>query len=123
LRVAGAIPIVVSTTTTTTSERVLDHFRASRPSLQRRRSMPEAERAGVLAARADLPGLSPSERDILADAANGMTVGETAISRSKSAETVKTQRHAILRKLGARNMVQAVGMAMGERAIAAEQGA
>jgi hypothetical protein len=78
LCVAGAIPIVVSTATTTTSERVLDHFRALRPSLQRRRSMPEAERAGVLAARAHLPGQSPSERDILADAANGMTMGERA---------------------------------------------
>lgn len=85
--------------------------------------MPEAESAGVLATRADLPGLSPSERDVLDDAANGMTVVETAISRSKSPETVKTQRHAILRKLGARNMVQAVGMTTGDRATAAEQAA
>jgi hypothetical protein len=85
LRVAGAIPIVVSTTTTTTSERVLDHFRASRPSLQRRRSMPEAERAGVLAARADLPGQSPSERDVLAHAANGVTMGERATAAEQGA--------------------------------------
>ena len=44
------------------------------------------------------------------DAANGMTVIETAASRSKSPETVKTQRRSILLKLGARNMAQAVGM-------------
>jgi hypothetical protein len=47
--------------------------------------MPEAERAGVLAARADLPGQSPSERDILADAANGMTMGERATAAEQGA--------------------------------------
>jgi len=62
------------------------------------------------AARADTSGLSSSERGVLADAANGMTVIETAASRSKSPETVKTQRRSILLKLGARNMAQAVGM-------------
>jgi DNA-binding CsgD family transcriptional regulator len=62
------------------------------------------------APRADTSGLSLSERGVLADAANGMTVIETAASRSKSPETVKTQRRSILLKLGARNMAQAVSM-------------
>jgi DNA-binding CsgD family transcriptional regulator len=57
--------------------------------------------------------LSPSEYDVLADASAGMTVGESAAHRSKSPETVKSQRRAVLLKLGARNMAQAVGM-MGE---------
>lgn len=62
------------------------------------------------ASRADTSGLSSSERGVLVDASNGMTVIETAASRSKSPETVKTQRRSILLKLGARNMAQAVGM-------------
>jgi DNA-binding CsgD family transcriptional regulator len=57
-----------------------------------------------------ISGLSLSERGVLIDASNGMTVIETAASRSKSPETVKTQRRSILLKLGARNMAQAVGM-------------
>jgi DNA-binding CsgD family transcriptional regulator len=57
--------------------------------------------------------LSPSEYDVLEDASAGMTVGESAVHRSKSPETVKSQRRAVLLKLGARNMAQAVGM-MGE---------
>jgi DNA-binding CsgD family transcriptional regulator len=57
--------------------------------------------------------LSPSEYDVLEDASVGMTVGESAVHRSKSPETVKSQRRAVLLKLGARNMAQAVGM-MGE---------
>jgi DNA-binding CsgD family transcriptional regulator len=57
--------------------------------------------------------LSPSEYDVLEDASVGMTVGESAAHRSKSPETVKSQRRAVLLKLGARNMAQAVGM-MGE---------
>jgi DNA-binding CsgD family transcriptional regulator len=60
--------------------------------------------------RADTSGLSMSERGVLVDAANGMTVIETAASRSKSPETVKSQRRSILLKLGARNIAQAVGM-------------
>ncbi len=47
---------------------------------------------------------------MLEDASNGMTVNETAANRSKSPETVKSQRRSILLKLGARNMAQAVGM-------------
>ena len=50
------------------------------------------------APRADTSGLSSSERGVLVDAANGMTVIETAASRSKSPETVKTQRRSILQE-------------------------
>jgi DNA-binding CsgD family transcriptional regulator len=50
---------------------------------------------------------------VLEDASVGMTVIESAVHRSKSPETVKSQRRSILLKLGARNMAQAVGM-MGE---------
>jgi DNA-binding CsgD family transcriptional regulator len=57
--------------------------------------------------------LSPSEYSVLEDASVGMTVIESAVHRSKSPETVKSQRRSILLKLGARNMAQAVGM-MGE---------
>ena len=60
--------------------------------------------------RTDLVALSPSEHRVLEDASNGMTVNETAANRSKSPETVKSQRRSILLKLGARNMAQAVGM-------------
>jgi DNA-binding CsgD family transcriptional regulator len=54
--------------------------------------------------------LSHSETEVLEDAAEGMTVLETARSRFKGTETVKTQRRSILIKLGARNMTQAVAM-------------
>jgi DNA-binding CsgD family transcriptional regulator len=62
--------------------------------------------------RAVTPGLSPSELEVLADAAHGMTVIETATMRSKSPETVKTQRCSIILKMGARNIAHAVGMAI-----------
>jgi DNA-binding CsgD family transcriptional regulator len=66
---------------------------------------------GAPAARlSDSVDLSPSELEVLEDAANGMTVPETAVRRWKGVETVKTQRRSILLKLGARNMAQAVAM-------------
>jgi DNA-binding CsgD family transcriptional regulator len=71
-------------------------------------SWPRAERPAPL--RSDTAALSPSEQRVLEDASNGMTVNETASNRSKSPETVKSQRRSILLKLGARNMAQAVGM-------------
>jgi DNA-binding NarL/FixJ family response regulator len=64
-----------------------------------------------LAVRSDLKVLTPTELDVLTDAANGLTRAESAAKRFKGAETVKTQRRSILLKLGARNMAQAVGMA------------
>jgi DNA-binding NarL/FixJ family response regulator len=71
-------------------------------------SWARAERPVAL--RNDTAALSPSEHRVLEDASNGMTVNETASNRSKSPETVKSQRRSILLKLGARNMAQAVGM-------------
>jgi DNA-binding CsgD family transcriptional regulator len=64
--------------------------------------------------------LSRSELDILEDAANGLTTRQSAFGRSKSAETVKSQRTSVLAKLGARNMVQAVAMTVPERQITSE---
>jgi DNA-binding CsgD family transcriptional regulator len=55
--------------------------------------------------------LTPSEREVLSDAADGFTGRESAKRRHKSAETVKTQRKQILLKLGARNMTHAVALA------------
>jgi DNA-binding NarL/FixJ family response regulator len=54
--------------------------------------------------------LSRSECDVLDDAARGMTIRESAASRFKASETVKSQRRSILLKLGARNMTQAVSI-------------
>jgi DNA-binding NarL/FixJ family response regulator len=65
-------------------------------------------------------GLSRSELDVLEDAANGLTTRQSASNRSKSAETVKSQRTSVLAKLGARNMVQAVAMTACERQIPSE---
>jgi DNA-binding CsgD family transcriptional regulator len=59
--------------------------------------------------------LSPSELQVLCAAANGLTSIESGRRLSKGVETVKTQRHQILLKLGARNITQAV-------CIATEQG-
>jgi DNA-binding NarL/FixJ family response regulator len=61
--------------------------------------------------------LSRSELDVLEDAANGLTTRQSAIERSKSPETVKSQRTSVLAKLGARNMVQAVAITMRERQV------
>jgi DNA-binding NarL/FixJ family response regulator len=68
-------------------------------------------------------GLSRSELDVLEDAANGLTTRQSATSRSKSAETVKSQRTSVLAKLGARNMVQAVAMTARERQVSSEAAA
>lgn len=61
--------------------------------------------------------LSRSELDVLEDAANGLTTRQSAFQRSKSPETVKSQRTSVLAKLGARNMVQAVAITVRERQI------
>ena len=58
-----------------------------------------------------LYGLSPAEQEILDDAAEGLTVAETAQKRMKGFETVKTQRRSIMLKLNARNIAHAVSVA------------
>ena len=55
--------------------------------------------------------LTPSEREVLCAAANGLTANETAHSLVKGEATVKTQRRQILLKLGARNIAHAVCIA------------
>ena len=67
--------------------------------------------------------LSPSELDVLRDAASGLTVAESASTRFKGTETVKTQRAQILRKLGARNMTHAVAIAVRARLLQFERAA
>jgi DNA-binding CsgD family transcriptional regulator len=52
------------------------------------------------------------EREILADAAAGLTMVESATKRDKGLETVKSQRRNILIKLDARNMTHAVSIAV-----------
>jgi RNA polymerase sigma factor (sigma-70 family) len=55
--------------------------------------------------------LTPPELGALEGAALGLTAAETAAALSKSTETVKDQRRAVLRKLGARDMTNAVFLA------------
>jgi DNA-binding CsgD family transcriptional regulator len=55
--------------------------------------------------------LSPSELQVLCAAANGLTSIESGRRLAKGVETIKTQRHQILLKLGARNITQAVCIA------------
>ncbi len=57
-----------------------------------------------------LETLSSSESEILRDAAEGLTVRESADFRVKSPATVKGQRAAVLAKLGARNIAHAVAL-------------
>jgi RNA polymerase sigma factor (sigma-70 family) len=60
------------------------------------------------------PKLTPSELDVLRGAAVGETAVETAKRLSKSIETVKSQRRAAIRRLGARSIAQAVFIARDE---------
>ena len=75
------------------------------------------------APRAETFRLSPSELGVLIDAANGLTTVESAAGRSRSPETVKTQRRSILSKMGARNIAQAVGIATSDGLIDVEHAA
>lgn len=52
------------------------------------------------------------EREILTDAAAGLTMAESATKRDKGLETVKSQRRHVLIKLDARNMTHAVSIAV-----------
>jgi DNA-binding NarL/FixJ family response regulator len=67
--------------------------------------------------QSDVSVLSLPELGVLDDAMHGMTVTESAANRSKGPETVKTQRKAILLKLGARNMAHAAGIAVREKLV------
>jgi DNA-binding CsgD family transcriptional regulator len=64
-----------------------------------------------------LGSLSPAEIDVLARAAQGDTIKMTAAELGRSIETVKSQRRSILDKLSARDMTQAVYVAMRERIV------
>lgn len=58
-----------------------------------------------------LSPLSASEHEVLRAAANGLTAAESAHLLGKGRETVKTQRHQVILKLGARNIAHAVALA------------
>jgi DNA-binding CsgD family transcriptional regulator len=60
----------------------------------------------------DRHGLSPTELGILAQAAEGMTALESAARSRRNIETIKAHRRNILGKLDARNIAQAVAIAM-----------
>jgi DNA-binding CsgD family transcriptional regulator len=72
---------------------------------------------------AEFPKLSPSEAAVLEDAGEGLTVQESARRRLKSPETVKTQRKTLMTKLGARNIANAVAIAMRQRLLELERSA
>jgi DNA-binding CsgD family transcriptional regulator len=65
--------------------------------------------------------LTRHEREVLDDAGDGLTVRESAKRRGKSSETVKTQRKRIMIKLGARNITQAVAIALAEGHLASRK--
>jgi DNA-binding NarL/FixJ family response regulator len=69
------------------------------------------------------PTLSPSEVAVLEDAAEGLTVQESARRRLKSPETVKTQRKTLMAKLGARNIANAVAIATRQRLLEMDRSA
>jgi DNA-binding CsgD family transcriptional regulator len=62
-------------------------------------------------------GLSKTELDVLRDAADGLTIEETAERRRKSAQTVKSQRSTVILKLNARNIAHAVALGIREHLI------
>lgn len=79
--------------------------------------------SGAPASSVRAPKLSATELDVLRDAACGLTVAESAATRFKGTETVKSQRRQILLKLGARNMTHAVALAAVEHLIELERAA
>lgn len=61
--------------------------------------------------------LTELEKSLLVLAANGYTRSEIAQKIHKSVGTIDKQMHAILRKLGASNIVHAVSIALREKII------
>jgi DNA-binding CsgD family transcriptional regulator len=58
--------------------------------------------------------LTAVESDVLAGAALGETARETASRQRKGVETVRSQRKAVIKKLGARDITNAVSLAVGQ---------
>jgi DNA-binding CsgD family transcriptional regulator len=58
------------------------------------------------------PCLTETEKDVLYWFAEGKTAKEVAVILNKSVHTVMVQRHSIMQKFGATNMVQAVVIAV-----------
>lgn len=57
-----------------------------------------------------MTALTPREHEIMADLMKGMTSQQSAKASGNSANTVKTQRQTILRKLKAQNVAHAVAI-------------
>lgn len=71
---------------------------------------------GAVAATRRAP-LSDDELHVLHDAAEGLTIIETAAKRETTPQSVKLQRANVLLKLGARNTAHAVAIGMRERLV------
>jgi DNA-binding CsgD family transcriptional regulator len=74
--------------------------------------LPSLAAGSALSLSDDRSGLTPGELDVLEDAANGLTVNESAAARRTSCDAVKSRRRSILQKLGARSMTHAVGLTL-----------
>lgn len=75
--------------------------------------MPPRLLAALAAAPAVDDRLTPRQRQVVELAGEGLTIGETAARLHLSPETVRTHRKAALRRLGVRNMAQAVAALKG----------
>jgi DNA-binding CsgD family transcriptional regulator len=89
---------------------------------QPEQSGPESVEVCIADDVASMTLLSPSELGVLCAAANGLTSIESGRRLSKGVETVKTQRHQILLKLGARNITQAVCIATEQKFLVVDRG-
>jgi DNA-binding CsgD family transcriptional regulator len=74
--------------------------------------LPSPGPGSALSLSDDGSGLTPGELDVLEDAANGLSVNESAAARRTSCDAVKSRRRSILKKLRARTMTHAVGLTL-----------
>jgi DNA-binding NarL/FixJ family response regulator len=77
----------------------------------------ETARRVIAAQRATALALAPAIADVLAGAARGETIADTAARRVVSPLTVKTQRRVAIRELEARSITHAVALAKDSGAI------
>ncbi len=88
--------------------------RASVETIVEQRELLESALEGDHAQASDLNPLTRSELEVLRGAAIGETAEQTADRLKKSIDTVRTQRRAALRRLGAKSIAQAVFLARDE---------
>jgi RNA polymerase sigma factor (sigma-70 family) len=97
----------------TIADTLVDH-RASVETIVEQREVLERALEGNDAQAVDPHPLTPSELEVLRGAAFGETAEQTADRLRKSIGTVRTQRRAALRRLGAKSIAQAVFLAREE---------